>query len=486
MLITSLSPLLTNLGGYVDGRWFPGNESRSFSVINPATGEHLADLPSMGGPETTRAVEAAARALPTVPGVEHRREWLEQIARLLLDAKPELARIITLEQGKPLRESAAEVEYAAGFFSYFARHIHRLEPEVAAEDVKGCRWTVRHRPAGVVGLITPWNFPLGMLAKKLAAAIATGCTAVVKPASQTPLTTVALWGILETLGLPEGMLNLVVGPAGAIADVLCSHPLVRLISFTGSTEVGRQLIARTAPHVKRLSLELGGNAPFIVFEDANIAAAADGLMASKFRASGQTCVCANRVFVHERTAPEFVDAIVERVERLKVGDGMDPETDVGPLINREGFDKVSQHVQEAIRSGATRLVGTDPPRPEHDWGCFYPPTVLIGVRPEMRVAREETFGPVVAIARFTDGHDVVRLANATEFGLASYVFTRDAARADRVAAELHFGYVGLNTGTGPTPEAPFGGMKHSGFGREGGMDGLYEFTETQTVAVGRS
>jgi succinate-semialdehyde dehydrogenase/glutarate-semialdehyde dehydrogenase len=489
------SPLLANLGGYIGGEWVGATSGATFAVINPATGEQLAAVPEMGATETTAAVEAASRALDDRTSAEQRRDWLNLIHDGLLEHKQELARIITLEHGKPLKESVGEVEYSAGFFDFFARQLGHLEPETLPERIRGCRWVLHRRPAGVAGLIAPWNFPLAMMAKKIAPAIGAGCSVVVKPASLTPLTAIAFFAVAQRAGLTAGLrhdraataaqagrLNLVMGKSGPIGDVLCRHPGVRVISFTGSTEVGRLLIAKTAPHVKRLALELGGNAPFIVFEDADIEAAADGLVANKFRAAGQTCVCTNRVYADRRVIDSFTQAVAERVRRLRVGDGLAPDTDVGPLIDRAGFDKVAEHVRDALRRGARRIVGDDPPRPEHDWGAFYPPTVLLGVTPEMLVCREETFGPVVAIGTFDDERQVIELANSTDYGLAAYVFTRDAERADRVIAQLRFGHVGLNTGTGPTSEAPFGGMKQSGFGREGGVEGLLEFCETQVVA----
>ncbi len=477
------SPLLANLCGYIDGQWVAAASGATFAVINPATGEDLAAVPAMGEAETMAAVEAASRALNEPYTPEQRQGWLAAIHQGLIENKEELARIITLEQGKPLKESTAEVEYAAGFFGFFAGQLRHLEPETLPEPVRGCRWTVHRRPAGVAGLIAPWNFPLAMMAKKISAAIGAGCSAVAKPASLTPLTAIAFFAVAGRAALPAGRLNLVMGKSGPIGDVLCRHPAVRVISLTGSTDVGKLLIAKTAPHVKRLALELGGNAPFIVFEDADIDAAADALIANKFRAGGQTCVCANRIYADRRVVDRFTQAVAERVRRLRVGNGMAPDTDIGPLINRAGFDKVAEHVRDALRRGARRIVGEDPPRPREDWGAFYPPTVLVGVTPEMLVCREETFGPVVAISTFDDERRVIELANSTEYGLAAYVFTRDARRADRVVAQLRFGHVGVNTGTGPAPEAPFGGMKQSGLGREGGVEGLFEFCETQAVAM---
>lgn len=478
------SPLVVQIGGYINGRWAQAASGETSPVLNRATGEHLADVPCMGEAETQAAVEAAARSLNEVTSRKQRYDWLMGMYEALVTHKSELARIITLEHGKPLKESAVEVEYAASFFRFFAQQLDHLEAKSLPESIRNCRWDIYHRPAGVVGLITPWNFPLAMLAKKIAPAIATGCSVVVKPASITPLITVVLAGLIDNLALPAGTFNLVLGRPGPIAQVLCSHAAVRLISFTGSTEVGKQLCLSTAPHIKRLSMELGGNAPFIVFEDADVEIAASQLVANKFRASGQTCVCANRVYVHKSIAGAVAVAVAERARSLKVGNGLDPDTDIGPLINRTAFDKVSEHVNDALEHGAKRVLGGDAPRPTHDWGAFFPPTVLSGIEPGMRITREETFGPVLPIAEFQSEQEVVEQANATPYGLAAYVFTRDQSRAERVIPQLRFGHIGLNTGTGPTPEAPFGGMKQSGFGREGGVEGLLEFCETQTVAVG--
>ncbi|HOB76384.1 MAG TPA: NAD-dependent succinate-semialdehyde dehydrogenase [Phycisphaerae bacterium] len=521
------SAFLPQTCGFIAGRWVPDSAADRAPIINPATGELLAEVPVMGPAEAVAAVEAADRFLAAGTTLEQRRGWLTAMAEQILAARHELGRIITLEHGKPLKEGIGEVEYSAGFFQTCAESLDHLRPHALPQTVRGCRWTVHHRPAGVAGLITPWNFPLAMLAKKLSAAIGAGCGIVIKPASQTPLSAIAAVAIAERVGVPAGMVNLVIGPASPIGQVFCEHPAVRIISFTGSTEVGKKLMAAVAPHVKRLALELGGNAPFIVFEDADIEAAANHLIANKFRAGGQTCVCANRVYVHRRIHDAFVDAVAERVRKLKVGNGLEPDTDIGPLINRDAFDKVAAHVQDAVQRGARLIVGGQARRPEQDWGAFYPPTVLTGITPEMLVCREETFGPVIAVSCFDDEGDeetclphrrdagakreggqdarppigeqevcppmgrggrsaeeaVIEAANSTPYGLAAYVFTGDAARAERVAARLAFGHVGVNTGSGPTPEAPFGGMKQSGFGREGGVEGLLEFTEPQTVAT---
>lgn len=475
------SPLIRNPAGFIAGRWTGALAGATLRVADRATGEPLADVPDMAGAETTAAVEAAARALDSPPSMDDRRRWLREIARLLVENKDDLARIITREQGKPLKESAVEVEYSAGFFNFFAGQLHHLESQSLPEPIRGLRWTIHRRPAGVVALITPWNFPLAMLAKKLAPAIATGCGVVVKPADLTPLASIALWRLIERLDVPAGMLNLVIGRPGPIGEVLCSHPAVRLISFTGSTAVGKLLIQQTAPHVKRLALELGGNAPYIVMDDADPVAAADALMPNKFRCGGQTCVCANRIYVHRDIERAFVEAISQRVASLRVGNGLDPQTDIGPLINRAAFEKVARHVGDALERGAVRQVGDDRPPPTADHGAFYSPTVLTNANSQMMLSREETFGPVVAIETFDTEEQAIALANGTPYGLAAYLFTRDTARADRMIRRLSFGHVGLNTGTGPTPEAPFGGMKQSGFGREGGVEGLLEFTELQTV-----
>jgi succinate-semialdehyde dehydrogenase/glutarate-semialdehyde dehydrogenase len=477
------SKLLSNRAGYISGQWAASRSGATIAVNDPASGEHLADVPDMGSEQTTQAVEAAARALQSPPSVQQRQRWLAQIARLLIENKNEMARIITREQGKPLKESEVEVEYSAGFFRFFAQQLHHLDPHTLSDRPRQMSWTIHRRPAGVAALITPWNFPLAMLGKKLAPALGAGCGIVVKPPAPTPLTSVALWHLIEQLDVPAGLLNLVIGRPKPIGQVLCSHPAVRIISFTGSTEVGKTLIEQTAPYVKRLAMELGGNAPYIVMEDAEVNLAADSLMANKFRCAGQTCVCANRVYVQRGIEKAFVAAVSERVARLKVGNGSDPQTDIGPLINRAAFDKVDRHVRDAIERGAKKLVGGDTRRPAENWGAFFPPTVLANANGQMELSREETFGPVIAIETFNTEAEAISKANGTPYGLAAYLFTSDRGRGDELIRQLHFGHVGLNTGTGPTPEAPFGGMKESGFGREGGVDGLLEFTELQTVVT---
>ncbi|QBM18874.1 glutarate-semialdehyde dehydrogenase DavD [Marinobacter sp. JH2] len=478
------SPLLQNVKGYIGGRWVDNDGGSTFEVFNPATRERIAEVPSMPENDILAAVEAGKSALrlATPWPIETRRKWLEGIRDALKENKAEIGRILCMEHGKPLAEAQGEAEYAAGFFDYCAKHIEALDAHTIPEKPKDCTWTVHYRPVGVVGLIVPWNFPIGMIAKKLSAALAAGCPSVIKPASETPLTMVALFTLMDKLDLPDGMVNLVMGKASVIGKVLCEHQDVPMLSFTGSTEVGRKLVLDTAEQVKKLALELGGNAPFIIFDDADLDAAADNLIANKFRGGGQTCVCANRVFIHEDVAEAFGEKLAQRIGRMTVGDGMKDGVDIGPLVNQAGFDKVKRHLEDALNKGATLVAGKAPG--ELGDGLFFPPTAVMGVTRDMCCYREETFGPLVPMALFRTEDEVIEAGNDTEFGLASYVFTADAERAQRVAAGLRFGHVGWNTGTGPTPEAPFGGMKASGIGREGGLEGLFEFVEAQTVPRG--
>lgn len=480
------SPLLEKLTGYAGGRWTDNKQGNTFDVYNPATGEVIAQVASMTEGEVTAAIEAGKSALRLVNpySIETRRKWLEDIRDALKANKEEVGRVLCLEHGKPLNEAQGEVDYAAGFFDYCSKHIQALDAHTLPEKPKDCAWTVHYRPIGVVGLITPWNFPIGMIAKKLSAALAAGCPSVIKPASETPLTMIALFALLDKhVDLPDGMVNLVMGKASVIGKVLCESPDVPMLSFTGSTEVGQKLVEDTASQIKKLALELGGNAPYIVFDDADLDAAADNLIANKFRGSGQTCVCANRIFVHEKVMDAFGEKLAERVNKMTVGDGIAGDVDLGPLINKAGFDKVKRHLEDALNKGATLVAGKQP-GDLGDGHLFFPPTVVSGVTRDMCCSQEETFGPLVPMASFRTEEEVIEAGNDTEFGLASYVFTADVERAQRVTAGLRFGHVGWNTGTGPAPEAPFGGMKASGTGREGGLEGLFEFVEAQTVPRG--
>jgi succinate-semialdehyde dehydrogenase/glutarate-semialdehyde dehydrogenase len=479
------SYLLENLAGYIDGRWTDNQHGKTFNVYNPANGDLIAQVASMSEDEVNAAVRSAKSALRlTNPySIATRRKWLKDIRKILIDNKEEMGRILCMEHGKPFKEAKGEIDYAASFFDYCSRHIEMLDSRTIPEKPKDCTWTIHYRPIGVVGLITPWNFPVGMIAKKLSAALAAGCPSVIKPASETPLSMIALFTLIDKhMDMPAGMVNLVMGKASVIGRVLCKNPDVPMLSFTGSTEVGRKLIVDTADLVKKLSLELGGNAPFIVFDDADLAAAVENLIANKFRGGGQTCVCANRIFIHEKVMDSFGDKLAERVENMTVGDGMSQGVDIGPLVNKQSFDKVKAHLQDSLAKGAILVAGKQPD--ELSEGLFFPPTVVKGVNKTMRCYQEETFGPLVPMVPFSTEQEVIEAGNDTEYGLAAYVFTADAERAQRVAAGLRFGHVGWNTGTGPTPEAPFGGMKSSGIGREGGLEGMFEFVEAQTVPRG--
>jgi len=478
------SPLLPSLTGYWNGA-FQTVVGDHFEVRDPATGSALATLPTMGAAQAHLATNSAAEYLEAAPpDLGERRRLLLAIAEFHEQNCDELARIITAENGKPTAEAQGEVRYAAAFYRDAVRHLPSLETRTLSDRPKGLTWQVHARPAGVGALITPFNFPVAMLAKKLAGAIAAGCPVVVKPAEKTPLSAIALFQLLHGIGLRPGAVNLVFGDPEPIGRVLCEHPAVRVVSFTGSTAVGQWLAAACAPHMKRLSLELGGNAPFVVFADADLEAAADALLSNKMRCAGQTCVCSNRVLVEAPVVDAFVDMVAGRVQRLRVGPGSEPDVDVGPLIDRGAFDKVQRHVADALERGAKVVAGGPAPEPEAGSGAFFPPTVLSGVTPECAAFREETFGPLIAVASFDGEDEAVRLAEATEYGLAAYVFSGDAERLQRVAGRLHFGHVGLNTASGPTPQAPFGGMRMSGLGREGGEEGVIEFVEWQTTPMG--
>ena len=473
------SPLLRNVGGFVAGQWTGAESGRTISVCNPATGEPLANVPDMGRPETSAAIAAAAAALDQAPSLADRGQWLTAIAQAIADHKPELARIITLEQGKPLREAAEEVEYSAGFFTYCATQLSRLAPHRLGEPIRDLSWTIQFRPAGVVGLITPWNFPLAMLAKKLAPAIGAGCTIVAKPAEATPLTAIALWNLLERTGMPPGRANLVIGRPAAIGETLCTDPAVRVISFTGSTTVGKLLLQQAAPHVKRLTLELGGNAPFIVLDDSRRRCGRGRphrqqiplrgpnlrLRQPDLRPAGD-----RRPVRRSRGRPRF--KAPDRQRPFRGGGHRAPDRPRGGGKGRS--TRARRHDARRKAPGRDRAVTAGS-------GSFYPPTVLVDTTAAMLLSQEETFGPVVAIRMFEHEDEAIALANGTPCGLAAYLFTRDAGRANRLMQRLVFGHIGWNTGMGQTPEAPFGGMKESGIGREGGLEGLLEFCEQQTV-----
>ena len=468
----------------VDGRWRDADGGGTCDVTNPATGEHLGTVPDMGAAETRAAVEAASVAFPAWAKrtAQERAVVLRRMHALMMEHQEDLARLMTAEQGKPLAESRGEIAYSAAYLEWFAEEGRRLYGEVIPAHAADKRIVVLRQPVGVVAAITPWNFPSAMLGRKLGPALAAGCTVVCKPALQTPYSALALAVIGERAGLPPGVINVVTGSdAAAIGEAMTSHPKVRKLSFTGSTAVGRQLMRQCADGIKRVSLELGGNAPFIVFEDADLDAAVQGAIASKFRNTGQTCVCANRLFVHDAVYDAFAGKLVAAVSKLRVGDGLAGETDQGPLIDARALEKVEAHVADAIAKGAKVMLGGQ----RHALGrTYYQPTVLRDASPDMRLAREETFGPVAPLFRFHDEAEAIAMANATDAGLAGYFYTRDLGRSWRVAEALECGVIGINTGLVSTEVAPFGGVKESGMGREGSRHGLHDYTELKYTCIG--
>lgn len=478
---------LVESGLLIDGVWAEAAGGKRFDVLDPASGRRVGSAADAGADDVARAVDAAAAALPAWRSTtaHERARVLRQSATVIRDRAEGIAEVMTAEQGKPLTEARGEVEYAASFFDWFAGEAERVYGQVVPATHPSNRVLVLRQPVGVVAAITPWNFPAALAARKLAAAMAAGCTSVVKPAEATPLTAALLLGAVNDAGCPAGVANLVT-PANAVefADTVFADARVRKISFTGSTAVGKQLIRRSADQVKRLSLELGGHAPYIVFADADLDRAVEGIMLSKFRNAGQTCVCANRVYVQRPVYRQVVEMLAERTAALKVGSGSRPGTDIGPLIDARAVEKAHAHVQDAVDKGA-RIVtgGTRLTDGEFADGFFYAPTVLDGVTPEMLVSVEETFGPVAGVAAFDTEAEAVRLANDSTYGLSAYFHTRDYARLLRVAEQLDYGVVGANTGIISAAGVPFGGMKESGYGREGGSLGIDEYLEYKYVLV---
>ena len=468
---------------FVDGAWLEADSRNRIDVDNPADGSLVGSVPNMGAAEARRAIEAANAALPawrSLPGKERARvlrKWFD----LMVAHADDLALILTTEQGKPLAEAKGEILYGASFVEWFAEEAKRVYGDVIPSPTADKRIIVIKQPIGVFAAITPWNFPNAMITRKVAPGLAAGCTGVLKPAGQTPLSALALAELAVRAGIPKGVFNVITGESRAIGQEFCTNPTVRKVTFTGSTEVGRVLMRQSADTIKKLSLELGGNAPFIVFDDANLDAAADGAIASKYRNNGQTCVCANRIFVQDSVYDAFTAKLAERVKALKVGRGTEPGVTIGPVIDGKGLAKVEEHVADALSKGAKVAIGGH----RHALGgLFYEPTILTGVTPAMKVSNEETFGPVAPLYRFKDEKEAIALANDTEFGLASYFYASDVARVMRVAEALETGIVGINTGLISNEVAPFGGVKQSGLGREGSKYGIEEFLEIKYLCLG--
>ena len=468
---------------YIDGAWIDADGGATIKVNNPATNEILGTVPRMGTDETRRAIEAAERALPAwrAKTAKERAKVMRKWADLMLENQEDLAQLMTAEQGKPLAESKGEIVYAASFIEWFAEECKRIYGDTIPQHQADKRIVVIKQPVGVTASITPWNFPSAMITRKVGPALAAGCTMVAKPASQTPFSALALAELAERAGVPKGVFSVVTGSSGEIGKEMTSNPIVRKLSFTGSTEIGKLLMGQCAGTIKKISLELGGNAPFIVFDDADLDAAVEGAIASKYRNTGQTCVCANRLLVQDAVYEEFSAKLAQAVSGLRVGNGIEAGVTQGPLIDMKAVEKVEQHIEDALKKGARVVVGG---KRHAKGGTFFEPTILADVKPTMVVAREETFGPVAPLFRFKTEADAVAMANDTEFGLASYFYGRDIGRIWRVAEALEYGMVGINTGIISTEIAPFGGVKESGLGREGSKYGIEEYLEVKYLCMG--
>ncbi|MGC2029866.1 MAG: NADP-dependent succinate-semialdehyde dehydrogenase [Steroidobacteraceae bacterium] len=476
-------PLLLRELCFIDGAWVGAENGGTLAVHNPATAEKIGLIPNMGTAECRRAIVCAAAALPAWAArtAKDRAAALRRWFELLLVHQEDLAILMTAEQGKPLAESKGEIAYAASFIEWFAEEAKRLYGDIIPGHQPDKRILVLRQPIGVVAAITPWNFPAAMITRKAGPALAAGCTMVCKPATQTPYSALALAELSHRAGIPKGVFNVITGSAAAIGGEMTSNPAVRKLTFTGSTEIGKKLMAQCAATVKKISLELGGNAPFIVFDDADLDAAVQGAIASKYRNTGQTCVCANRLLVQAGVYDEFARKLYEAVGKLRVGDGLAGVTDQGPLIDAKAIAKIEEHIADAVAKGASVKMGG---KRHALGGTFFEPTILTGVTANMLVAREETFGPVAPLFKFQTEAEAISMANDTEFGLAAYLYTRDLARSWRVTEAIEYGIVGLNTGIISTEVAPFGGVKESGIGREGSKYGILDYTELKYVCVG--
>jgi succinate-semialdehyde dehydrogenase/glutarate-semialdehyde dehydrogenase len=468
---------------FIDGSWVGADGGGTLPVHNPATAATLGTVPNMGAGETRRAIAVAAAALPpwAARTAKERAVLLRRWFDLMLANQDDLAVLMTAEQGKPLAESKGEIAYAASFIEWFAEEGKRLYGDIIPGHQADKRILVLRQPVGVVAAITPWNFPSAMITRKAGPALAAGCTMVCKPATQTPYSALALAELADRAGIPKGVFNVITGSSTAIGAEMTGNPTVRKVTFTGSTEVGKKLMVQCAGTVKKLSLELGGNAPFIVFEDADLDAAVQGAIASKYRNTGQTCVCANRLLVQDTVYDEFSKRLAAAVGKLRVGDGLEGVTEQGPLIDGKAVAKVEEHIADAVRKGASVALGG---KRHALGGTFFEPTILTGVTSEMLIAREETFGPIAPLFKFRSEAEAIAMANDTEFGLAAYLYTRDLARSWRVSEAIEYGIVGLNTGIISTEVAPFGGVKESGTGREGSKYGIFDYTELKYICVG--
>nr|WP_189684765.1 NADP-dependent succinate-semialdehyde dehydrogenase [Pseudomonas taiwanensis] len=468
---------------YIDGAWVDADSGQTLRVNNPATGELIGHVPKMGAVETRRAIEAAERALPAWRALTAKdranrlRRWFE----LMMQNQEDLARLMTLEQGKPLVESRGEIAYAASFLEWFGEEAKRVYGDMIPGHQSDKRLMVIKQPIGVTAAITPWNFPSAMITRKAGPALAAGCTMVLKPASQTPYSALALAELAERAGIPKGVLSVVTGSAGEVGGELTHNPIVRKLTFTGSTEIGRQLMAECAKDIKKVSLELGGNAPFIVFDDADLDAAVEGALVSKYRNNGQTCVCANRLYVQDGVYDAFVDKLKAAVARLNIGNGLEAGITTGPLIDAKAVAKVQEHIEDAVAKGARVVAGG---KPHSLGGTFFEPTILVDVPQHAAVAKEETFGPLAPLFRFKDEDEVIAMSNDTEYGLAAYFYARDLSRVFRVGEALEYGIVGINTGIISNEVAPFGGVKASGLGREGSKYGIDDYLEIKYLCIG--
>jgi succinate-semialdehyde dehydrogenase/glutarate-semialdehyde dehydrogenase len=468
---------------YIDGQWCDADDGGTFDVIDPGSGQVIGTAPKAGAAETRRAIDAAEAALPAwrAKTAGERAKLMRKLFDLMIEHQDDLGELLSREQGKPFAEGKGEIAYGASFIEWFAEEGKRAYGDVIPGHAADRRIVVLKQGIGVVGAITPWNFPNAMITRKLGPALAAGCTMVIKPASATPFSAFAIAALCEMAGIPKGVVNVVTGSAGAIGSELTRNPKVAKITFTGSTEIGRQLLKESAETIKKCSMELGGNAPFLVFDDADVDAAIEGAIISKFRNGGQTCVCTNRFYVQDGVYDEFVGKLAERVKAMKIGYAMDEGTQVGPLIDEKAVEKVEEHLQDALAGGAKVLAGGK----RSQLGLsYFEPTVVSGVKADMKLAKEETFGPLAGVIRFHKEADAIRMANDTEFGLASYFYARDISRVWRVAEALEAGMVGINTGLISTEVAPFGGVKQSGLGREGSKYGLDDFMELKYLCMG--